>query len=234
MNKVYIHSAVRLSGEEPDYKPYIPPMQARRMGVLLKRALVGARMALSQAALPMPDAILCGTSLGCMEPTERILAALQSAGEEGISPTDFMQSTHNTIASTIAIHLGCRGYNCTYSQGAVSFENALLDAFLLLAEGEAQTALVCENDERTPDGPAAWQSVSVVLSTRPEGALCELEGVQVFHGKAFAPERPEVPRCPLSGAAGLCEAVEQLASGQPGPLLVWTLPAPDGASVLLK
>ena len=104
-------------------------MQARRLGPLLKRALVSALTALEKAGVAVPDAILSGTGLGCMETTERVLDSLKT-GEEGCSPTDFMQSTHNTIASTIAIRLGCSGYNCSYSQGDVSFENALLDAWL--------------------------------------------------------------------------------------------------------
>ena len=169
MNPVYIISATQISAQEPlseawmlapkklasgaapcldpDFKEFIPPVQARRMGNLLKRALVTAKKALALSGIPMPDAILCGTGLGCMVPTERILATFQESGEGSVSPTDFMQSTHNTIASTIAIHLKCHGYNCTYSQGSVSFESALLDAFLQLKAGLLSSALVCAGEE---------------------------------------------------------------------------------------
>lgn len=148
MNPVYVLSAVELT-QEPDYKQYIPPMQARRMSTPLKRTLVCAKMALEKAGVDMPDAILCGTQLGLMEHTNRILDSLLESGEESVSPTDFMQSTHNTIASTIAIHLGCHGYNCTYSQGTDSFDNAMLDARLLLQEGSCRTALVCRENYAT-------------------------------------------------------------------------------------
>lgn len=205
MNRVYILSATQISAQEPlseawmqapiklasggapcldpDFKEYIPPIQARRMGNLLKRALATAKKALSLAGIPLPDAILCGTGLGCMEPTNRILAAFQESGEGSVSPTDFMQSTHNTIASTIAIHLKCHGYNCTYSQGCVSFESALLDAFLQLKAGLLSSALVCAGEENL--------SVAMVLSSNPQGALCELADVQISHGST--PAETDVP-----------------------------------------
>ena len=149
MMQVITLSAVRLTDPDPDYRKYIPPMQARRMTTALKRTLVCARQALEQAGVAMPDAILCGTRLGLMDHTNRILDCLRENGEENVSPTDFMQSTHNTMASTIAIQLGCHGYNCTYSQGEDSLENALLDARLLLEEGTCRTALVCTEDYAT-------------------------------------------------------------------------------------
>ena len=149
MRQVITLATVQLSGPDPDFKQYIPPMQARRMSTALKRVLVCARQALEQAGVTMPDAILCGTRLGLMDHTNRILDSLKENGEEGISPTDFMQCTHNTMASTIAIQLGCHGYNCTYSQSERSLENTLLDAKLLLEEGSCQTVLVCTEDYAT-------------------------------------------------------------------------------------
>ena len=176
MSKVYLTSEYRLNpGEEPDYRQYIPPMQARRMGKLLKRALVCAKAALEKAGIDCPEAIVCGTAYGCMETTERILSSLRSEGEGSVSPTDFMQSTHNTIASTVAIQLGCHGYNCTYSHGERSFEHALLDAWLLFKAGELSSALVLSADENTESFPTEDRALAVVLTTREEGSLRELK-----------------------------------------------------------
>jgi 3-oxoacyl-(acyl-carrier-protein) synthase len=58
-----------------------------------------------------------------------------------------MLSTHNTIASAIAIQTKCHGYNITYSQGEDSSAWAVRDAKLLLRKGEAKTVLVCAFDE---------------------------------------------------------------------------------------
>ena len=72
---------------------------------------------------------------------------LNEQGEEGISPTLFMQSTHNTLAGALAIHLGCHGYNITYSQGDESLQWAIRDAQRLIQEGKAESVLVGLHDE---------------------------------------------------------------------------------------
>jgi 3-oxoacyl-(acyl-carrier-protein) synthase len=63
-----------------------------------------------------------------------------------------MQSTHNTIASAIAIQTKCHGYNITYSQGEDSTLWAVRDAKMLLRKDEAKTVLVCAFDEELSDG----------------------------------------------------------------------------------
>ena len=135
---------------EPDYSPYIAPMTARRMGQLLKRAIATALLALQQAKIEIPDAIITGTGLGCIENTEKFLLAMLDNHEECLPPTSFMQSTHNTIGSQIAIYLKCQGYNNTYSHRGTSFDSALLDAIMQFQLQEIQTALVCSHDELTP------------------------------------------------------------------------------------
>jgi 3-oxoacyl-(acyl-carrier-protein) synthase len=70
--------------------------------------------------------------------------------EELLKPTLFMQSTHNTISSAIAIRNKCYGYNTTYSQGEDSMLWAMRDAERLIATGKAATVLVIEFDESSP------------------------------------------------------------------------------------
>ena len=61
-----------------------------------------------------------------------------------------MQSTHNTVSSSIAIRRHCHGYNITYSQGDQSLEWALRDARRLISTGKAGNVLVVSFDESTP------------------------------------------------------------------------------------
>lgn len=133
---------------EPDFKAYLPPMVARRMCKLLKRAVVTAVNALGEHELP--DAIITGTGLGCIDNTEKFLRAMIDNDEEFLQPTYFMQSTHNTISSQIALHLKCHGYNCTYSHRGTSFDSSLLDAFVQMQLGDIRNALVGGHDEMTP------------------------------------------------------------------------------------
>ena len=171
-NRVYIRSAAQISvqkplcedwmtnpvpcsepylrSQDPDFKPFLNPMQARRMGLILKRAVAVSLTALDEAGIECPDSIFTGTGLGCMENTENFLAAMCRDGEDMLPPTYFMMSTHNTISSAVAIMLRCHGCNCTYSQKDISFESALLDAFIQLQSGRISNALVGAHDETTP------------------------------------------------------------------------------------
>ena len=171
-NRIYIRSAAQISvqkplcedwmtepvpcsvpylrSQDPDFKHFLNPMQARRMGLILKRAIAVSLTALKDAGIECPDAIFTGTGLGCMENTENFLSAMCRDGEEMLPPTYFMMSTHNTISSAVAILLRCHGYNCTYSQKDISFESALLDAYLQLQTGRTSNALVGAHDETTP------------------------------------------------------------------------------------
>lgn len=146
-----IHDRRLVQAVEPDYKPFVNPMAARRMGKLLKRAIATAKSAILQAGNPTIDAVITGTGLGCIANTEHFLSAMVKEGEEFLQPTYFMQSTHNTVSSQIALQLVCRGYNNTYTQLGASFESALLDAFMLVNNGHCQHVLVGGHDEMTPD-----------------------------------------------------------------------------------
>lgn len=64
-----------------------------------------------------------------------------------LKPTYFMQSTHNTIGSNVAIKTHCHGYNVTYTQGTESLAWALRDARLLLESGKVKNVLVGCHDE---------------------------------------------------------------------------------------
>ena len=129
---------------------FVKPMEARRMGKLLKASLLSSLKALREAGVESPDAIITATSLGCWENSEALLRQLDEEGEVMLKPTHFMQSTHNTISSNIAIRTHCHGYNVTYSQEADSLEWALRDARLLIRSGRCRTVLVGCHDESTP------------------------------------------------------------------------------------
>ena len=168
MKACYIHSAVsisaqksfevksldlvELSGEKaeaiaPNFKDYIAPMALRRMATGVKMGVTAASRALQNAGIQRPDAILTGTGMGCIEDTEKFLNSIIAHDEEFLTPTSFIQSTHNTVGAQIALGLQCKGYNNTYVHGALSFESALLDGLLTIRQGEANSILVGGIDE---------------------------------------------------------------------------------------
>ena len=130
-----------LSCIEPDYTQYIDPKYLRRMSRILKMGVTASIMALKEAEITIPDGIITGTGYGCLEDTGIFLRKMVEQNEQALNPTPFIQSTHNTIGSQIALLLTCRGYNQTYTQEAFSFENSLLDASLQLSENPDQNLL---------------------------------------------------------------------------------------------
>ena len=219
-NKIYINSIKQISAQKPlsdewfdnpviyneqytrtidaDYKQYFTANEARRYGKILKRALLVSREVMKESGVSNPNAIITGTGLGCIENTEIFLDKLVREGEELLNPTYFMQSTHNTISSLVAIDSKCHDYNNTYAHNGISFECALQDAFLQMQSGKIRTALVGAHDEMTPDyffllkkagylGQfnqtfACETAVAMMLSTeKTEKTLCKIDSFEKIY-----------------------------------------------------
>lgn len=149
---IKVLSKVEITSEEElaEIRDYVKPLEARRMGKIMKSSLLSSLKALNMAGIEKPDAIITGTAMGCLENSEQLLMQLINEGETSLKPTYFMQSTHNTISSNIAIRLGCHGYNITYTQDDESLEWAMRDAKQLLRSGKYKNVLVGCHDETTP------------------------------------------------------------------------------------
>jgi hypothetical protein len=109
---------------------------------------------LQNADIDMPDAIVAGTGLGCLEDTEKFLGSIYTSEEKLLNPTPFIQSTHNTVAGAIALAIKCHNYNATYTHRGFSFESALEDALLQLAENPGLNILAGGFDELTDNSYA--------------------------------------------------------------------------------
>ena len=133
-------------------KEFMSPMESRRLCKLLKSAMMTSLTALRDAGIETPDAIIVGTTFGMLENSEKFLIQMCREGEQGLSPTLFMQSTHNTIAGSLAIRTRCHGYNATYTQKGKDEALALClrDAETLMRLGKIRTALVGYHNEVTP------------------------------------------------------------------------------------
>ena len=160
---IRVAAKVEITSEEAlgEIRNYVKPLEARRMGKIMKSSLLSSLKAMEQAGIEKPDAIITATALGCLENSERLLNQLQEEGEVMLKPTYFMQSTHNTIGSGIAIFTKCHGYNVTYTHGKDSLEWALRDARMLLKSGKAKSVLVGLHDETTPLYRSLMQRVGI-------------------------------------------------------------------------
>ncbi|NIF07678.1 3-oxoacyl-ACP synthase [Chryseobacterium sp. Tr-659] len=134
---------------EPNYKEFIPPAMIRRMSKTVKMSSVASHYALKEARIEQPDAIIVGTGMGCSQDSEKFLKNVIDNHEEFLTPTFFIQSTHNTVAGQIALGLQCHAYNFTYVNTSSSLEFSLLDAKLQINDGEAENVLAGSTDEQT-------------------------------------------------------------------------------------
>lgn len=151
-NTVTVAADVTIDGTEAlaQNSGYISPREGRRMCRLMKAATTASLMAMEQAEVESPDAIVSATAYGMTENSEKFLTDMCEGGEQLLKPTLFMQSTHNTVGSDIAIRTHCHGYNVTYTQGAESMAWAMRDAKRMIESGKADNVLVVAADESTP------------------------------------------------------------------------------------
>jgi len=159
-----------LSCIHPDYKLYVNPTALRRMSPVIRMGLATSKVCLAEADLDSPDAILVGSGMGCVRDTAKFLNQVIDNQELLLNPTAFIQSTHNTVSGQIALMLSCRAYNLTFSQNHISFETALLEAMLLLGEGEAQNILLGGIDELVEESYQLMLKNGCVNGPRGEGS----------------------------------------------------------------
>lgn len=193
------HEGKTVKAIHPQYKEFIGPVASRRMSTGVKMGIAASKSALLYAHLETPDAIITGTGMGCIEDSEKFLNAIIDNGEQYLTPTSFIQSTHNTVGAQIALTLKCKGYNLTYVHGAASFESALVDAQLMLHENTVKNILVGGVDELgnqfiqyiilkeaqefkpviTPFGEGAH--FFMVSSLKQKNTYCELKAIEIIN-----------------------------------------------------
>ena len=189
LDEIIDYNNTVISAQDPDYKQYIPPAAARRMAKGIKMGVVASKIAMDEAGIENVDAIITGTGMGCMIDSEKFVSAIIDNNEQYLTPTSFIQSTHNTVAGQIALGIECKAYNFTYVHSAISFESGLLDAKMQLENDEAEHILVGGVEElgehttkvhrvinHIKPGPV---TISEVLNCKTEGAVFS-EGATFF------------------------------------------------------
>lgn len=197
----------------PQYKEWIAPMALRRMSPILKSSVSAANACIKNSPDFEIEGIVVGTSLGCLSDTETFLNNINQSGSQAISPSAFIQSTHNAVAGQISLLLGNHSYNMTHSHDGLSFELALMDA-MLLSESVDGLVLVGGADEYIPFleeikgnwgvKKGQWQSgatfltlgkrpsssgvlVAEAIATQAEGSI-DLQLREILHKLGWHPE----------------------------------------------
>jgi 3-oxoacyl-[acyl-carrier-protein] synthase II len=177
---------LRMSAIEPEYKQFINPMKLRRMSRVVKMGVASSLQCLKESRVEQPGAIITTTGWGCLADTFKLLNEIGENQEETLSPSTFIQSTHNTVGGQIALLLGCQEYNSVYVNDSSSFEHGLLDAMLLLEEGK-ESVLIGGLDEITETDfslkeQAGWWKTEI---DTPHIAQSNSSGTIAGEGSAF-------------------------------------------------
>ncbi len=144
LDQVVESSGNKLTVIEPKYED-IPLNILRRMGKAVRMG-VGAAMPLVKK-YPELNGVIIGTANGGMEDCIKFLNQIIQYEEGTLTPTNFVQSTTNAVAAQIGLTAQNQQYNITHVHRGLAFENALIDAWMLLQEHPEQTLLLGGLDE---------------------------------------------------------------------------------------
>ncbi len=150
--KCYINRVITNAEVVTDIKLLIPDAGVRRrMSRVIKNAVTTAVECMGGVEnIDSLDAIITATGWGCLTDSERFLRNVITDKEQLLNPTPFIQSTFNTVGGQIALLRHNHSYNVTYVNRGHSFEDALLDAMMRIADGESENVLIGAFDEQTP------------------------------------------------------------------------------------
>ncbi len=135
-----IHTESQFWAKEPRYKSMVPLNLLRRMSKSVRMG-VGTAMPLINEFDDI-EGVIIGSANGSIKKSISFLNQIVEYNEGTLTPTDFVQSTSNSIAGTLALMGKITGYNNTHVNNGIAFESALLDALLLFDEGQVKRLII--------------------------------------------------------------------------------------------
>lgn len=154
------------------------------------------------------DGIIIGTANGGMEDCIKFLNQIIEYDEGLLTPLAFVQSTSNAVAGQLSLLTKNQNYNTTHVHFGLAFENALLDAEMLLSENPVAQYLVGGVDEISSSNYhinvlSGWYDPSIkntelyegdkpatiagegaamfLVNNHPEHAIAKLSAIEMLH-----------------------------------------------------
>lgn len=228
---------------EPKYEG-IPLSVLRRMGKAVRMGVGGALPLIHHLTFPL-NGIVIGTANGGMEDCIKFLNQVIEFEEGTLTPTNFVQSTPNAIASQLSMLSANQGYNITHVNRGLAFENALLDVWMLLKENTTHTYLLGGVEEISSynyniDYLADWfkkeetsnknmfdsetegtlsgeGSAMFVVNAQPGNALAKVDALKLMHVEDAAEIEKQLTQF-LKDNLLESESVDLLLSGENGDI----------------
>lgn len=138
----YIKVHPREGDEKLPYKEKIPPAMIRRMKPILRNGVYAALKVYDEISENYKvDAVITATGIGGMQETMKFAKEIEE-DESLLSPTPFIQSTHNTLGGQIALLRTLRCYNNTHIHNKFSLHNAMIEAEVLMLTDQVENVLI--------------------------------------------------------------------------------------------
>ncbi len=134
----------KLLAIEPAYDD-IPKGVLRRMSKPVRIGIGAALPLLKQTG--QPDGIIIGTANAGMEDCFHFLKQIIEYNEGLLTPGNFVQSTPNALAAQVGMLTKNKGYNITHVHLGLAFENAMIDAAMLIDVQPGNTYLLGAVDD---------------------------------------------------------------------------------------
>ncbi len=199
--KCYVDRVVIDSDIQTDIKILIPDAGLRRrMGRLIKTSVATAVECVGGIEnIASLDAIITATGWGCLADSERFLRNIINDKEQLLNPTPFIQSTFNTVGGQIALLAHNHCYNVTYVNRSHSFEDALLDALMCIADGNSRNILIGAFDEQTSSQMRIMERMGLFRKTScGEGAMFARLTAEPTENSIAEITRLDFPAAPLT------------------------------------
>lgn len=193
---VYLHGRGLFSPGVPDVATYLArrevesadkpacdvvhPRMKRATSLLTQTSIEVVTQAARDAGF---DLASCATVFGSEHGEIQIAVEQMQMMQEGsgiVSPARFKNSVHNTAAGLYSISTVNRGFTTAIAAGEHTFAMSLLEAWMLLGDGEVERVVVSIAEEPLPRpirsfAPHVGLGVAFALNTEAEGALARID-----------------------------------------------------------
>lgn len=230
MIRLGVRGALGWVDGDPHPEASIVPARLRRRVSKLTRAALGTMGALAErTGLDLARAaVVHGSALGELDVTVELLRAL-CTDPAHLSPTQFHNSVHNTMAGYLSIATHNRGFSTSVAAGDETTAMALLEAGSLLAAGFTDVAVLLADEvlpsalHAEPSYPTA--ALALHLTSAPTDRSIRLPTRQSASEGRFDPRLRAHP-CRWGFALAA-----RLAAATPGPVALAPKPRAWSTSI---
>jgi 3-oxoacyl-[acyl-carrier-protein] synthase II len=198
---------VRLGRVDLNAGEFLSPKERKRVDRLGLFAVIGSRLALSDAGLELTDenrnrvGAIVGTGVGPMESMEDFSKPVISEGPTGANPAVFPNTVYNAAGGQVAIKIGALGSASTVTAGHAAGASAICYGLDLAATDHADAVICIGADTLTDTVIEAYRELGLLAGEDGRGSIALAEGgvAVLVERLGHATERGATPYAEIVG-----------------------------------